>query len=183
MTELRIAYRYAEALLTAAEEQHALKQVGDDLAMIHRIAKESRELQLFLKSPVIKKEKKQKVLEAVFARAVRPLTLQFIRLLIEKEREELLLQILDAFFVLQDRKLGIIHVTVNAASTLSSEQVERLTKRFEIYSGKEIRLHVHLDQKLVGGFVARIGDTVLDGSVKRQLESLRRRFIEERSTV
>jgi F-type H+-transporting ATPase subunit delta len=181
MSELRIAYRYAEALLTAAEERQSVKQVRDDLTLIRRITKESRELQLFLKSPVVKKEKKQEVLEAVFAGRVQELTLHFIRLLTEKEREGLLLHTIDAFFRLHDSKLKISHITVNAAGNLSEEQIMKLANRFEAYTGKKVYLHIDIDKRLVGGFVARIDDVVLDGSVKRQLETLQRRFIEERS--
>ncbi len=183
MSELRIAYRYAEALLSAAEEQQSVKQVGDDLALIQKITKESREMQLFLKSPIIKHEKKQEVLETVFAGRVQPLTLQFLRLLTEKEREDLLLHTIEAFFRLEDIKLAIANITVTSADNLSEEQIARLTKRFESYSGKKVRLRLAIDKGLVGGFVARIDDIVLDGSVKRQLETLQRRFtIEERAT-
>ncbi len=66
MANLRIANRYAEALLTTAEELHILKNVSDDLTIIQRIIKESHEFQLFLKSPVIKKEKKQAGVQSHF---------------------------------------------------------------------------------------------------------------------
>jgi len=66
MPNLRIATRYAEALLTTAEELHILKNVSDDLTVIQHIMQESREFQLFLKSPVIKKEKKQEVCKSDF---------------------------------------------------------------------------------------------------------------------
>ena len=82
MANLRIANRYAEALLTTAEEMHILKNVSDDLTVIQRIIKESHEFQLFLKSPVIKKEKKQTVILATFGPSVQVLTLKFLSLLI-----------------------------------------------------------------------------------------------------
>jgi F-type H+-transporting ATPase subunit delta len=183
MSDFRIANRYAEALLTAAEEQRALTQIGEDLAMILRITRESRDLQLFLKSPVVNKEKKLEVLEAVFASRIQPLTLQFIRLLTEKAREGLLPQMIEAFFRLQDSRSGTVNIAVNAASNLSEEQKTRLAKRFETFTEKKVRLQFTLDKRLIGGFVARVGDVVLDGSVKRQLETLRRRFVGERTTA
>lgn len=179
MTNLRIANRYAEALLNTAEELHILKKVSDDLTVIHRIIKESHEFQLFLKSPVIKKEKKQEVFKATFGSAVQPLTLKFLSLLIEKEREDALTSVIEAFFRLQDEMLGIVHVNIKAAAELSQQQTALLKQRFEEYSKKKVCIDQSIDKQLIGGFIARIGDTVFDGSVKQQLELLRQRFAEE----
>ena len=165
--------------MTTAEEMHILKNVSDDLTVIQRIMKESHEFQLFLKSPVIKKEKKQEVFKATFGPSVQPLTLQFLSLLIEKEREDALQSVIDAFFRLQDDMLGIIHVSVTTAAELSQPQMAQLKQRFEIYSKKKVFIDVSFDKQLIGGFIARMGDTVFDGSVKQQLKLLRRRFAEE----
>jgi F-type H+-transporting ATPase subunit delta len=75
--------------------------------------------------------------------------------------------------------LGIVNVHVKAAAELSAQQTAQLEQRFEAYSKKKVRVDVSLDSKLIGGFIARIGDTMFDGSVKRQLELLRKRFAEE----
>jgi F-type H+-transporting ATPase subunit delta len=179
MANLRIANRYAEALMTAAEELHVLKNVSDDLTFIQSIMKESREFQLFLKSPVIKKEKKLAVISATFGLSVQPLTLKFISLLIEKEREDVLPGVIESFFKLQDEILGIVHVRVKTATELSAQQSAQLTQRFEAYSKKKVLIDQSVDKQLIGGFIARIGDTVFDGSVKQQLVLLRKRFAEE----
>jgi F-type H+-transporting ATPase subunit delta len=183
MSNLRIANRYAEALMTTAEELHELKQVSDDLTIIRRVIHESHEFQLFLKSPIVKTEKKQQVFEATFGKAVQPLTLKFLILITEKGREDILLNIIEAFFRLQDETLGIINVHVKAAAELSAQQTAQLEQRFKAYSKKKVRVDVSLDSKLIGGFIARIGDTMFDGSVKRQLELLRKRFTEEITVV
>ena len=183
MANLRIANRYAEALMTTAEELHILKNVSDDLTVIQRVTKESHEFQLFLKSPVIKKEKKLEVFKAAFGPSVQPLTLQFLSLLIEKEREDALPSVIDAFFRLQDEMLGIIHVSVTTAAELSQQQTALLKQRFEAYSKKKVFIDISLDKQLIGGFIARMGDTVFDGSVKQQLKLLRRCFAEESIVV
>jgi F-type H+-transporting ATPase subunit delta len=179
MANLRIANRYAEALLTAAEELHILKDVSNDITVIQRIFKESREFRLFLKSPVIKKEKKQEVIKASFGSLVQPLTFQFLTLLVEKEREDVLPGVIEAFFRLQDEMLGLVHVQVTTARELSQPQAAQLKQRFEAYSKKKVQLDQSFDTQLIGGFIARIGDTVFDGSVKQQLELLRKRLTEE----
>ncbi len=179
MSNLRIANRYAEALMTTAEELHFLKDVSDDLTVIKRSIDESHEFRLFLKSPIIKKEKKQQVFEAAFGKSIQPLTLKFLSLLAEKGREGILLNIIEAFVRLQDETLGIVNVHVKTASELSAQQTLQLEQRFETYSKKKVRIDVSLDSKLIGGFIARIGDTMFDGSVKRQLELLHKRFMKE----
>jgi F-type H+-transporting ATPase subunit delta len=179
MANLRIANRYAEAILTAAEELHILKNVSDDLTHIRKIIRESHDFQRFLKSPVVKKEKKLEVFRAVFGPSMQPLTLQFLSLLIEKEREDALPEVLESFFRLQDELLGIVHVSVTSAVELSPQQTVQLQQRFEEYSKKKVHIDQHVHSELIGGFIARIGDTVFDGSVKQQLEILRKRFAEE----
>ncbi|RPI01493.1 MAG: ATP synthase F1 subunit delta [Ignavibacteriae bacterium] len=179
MANLRIANRYAEALLTAAEELHVLDKVSGDLTVLQRIIRESHEFLLFLKSPVIKKEKKLDVFQATFRSSVQPLTLQFLTLLTEKGREEVLPDVVESFFRLQDELLGIVHVHVKTAAELSQQQAAQIQQRFETYAKKKVRLDQSIDNQLIGGFVARIGDTVFDGSVRQQLELLRKRFTEE----
>ena len=179
MANLRIANRYAEALLMTAEELHVLKDVNNDLTIIQHILRESREFQLFLKSPVIKKEKKQEVIKAAFGSLVHSLTFQFLFLLMEKEREDVLPSVIESFFRLQDEMLGIIHVHITTARELSQQQAVQLKQRFEAYSKKKVQIDQSFDKQIIGGFIARIGDTVFDGSVKQQLELLRKRLVEE----
>ena len=179
MVNLRIANRYAEAFMAAAEELHVLTQVSDDFTVLRRIIQETREFQLFLKSPVIKKEKKHAVFHTTFESSVQPLTMQLFSLLIEKEREDILPNIIEAFLKLQDENLGIVHAHIKTAAELSPQQTEQLKQRFEAYSKKKVLIEQSIDKQLIGGFVARIGDTVYDGSVKQQHKLLRKRFTEE----
>ena len=147
--------------------------------LIRNIIKSSREFQLFLKNPVIRKEKKQQVLEVVFGKSIQPLTREFLQLLTEKGREEILPQIIDKFLQLRDIRLGTVGVDVKTAIELSKEQISQLEKWFEVYTKKKIQFNFNLDKQLIGGIVARVDDTMFDGSVKRQLELIRQRLIEE----
>jgi len=169
--------------MMTAEELKIIKEVSSDLSGIQGILKSSHEFQMFLKSPVIKKEKKQQVFEATFGKSIHLVTNQFLSLLAEKERENVLPDIIEAFFKLQDEKLGFINMQIKSAVELSKQQSEQIIQHFEKYSNKIIRLDVELDPELIGGFVARIGDTMFDGSIKRQLQLLRQRFTEELITV
>lgn len=178
MANVRVAYRYAEALMGAAEEQEIIDKTADDLKLMQTTVKDSKEFLVFLKSPVIPKEKKITVFSELFGKKVHTSSIVFLNLLAEKGREDLLPAIIEQFFHLRDEMLGIVNVDVKATTELAKEQNVELQKRFEGYSKKKVRITYSLDKQLKGGFVARIGDTVFDGSIKRQLEILREQFIE-----
>ncbi len=178
MSAYRVARRYAEAALELGEEQKQGERLAADLELIQKAMRDSAELQGFLKSPVISKEKKLAVLTALFKAAVGPLAFDFLNLLVEKDREDVLESILVEYFKIRDDQLGILTLELRAAVDLTNDQQKTIAKRFEEMTRKKIRIVFSVDKQLKGGFVARVGDTVYDGSVVRQLELLRDRFAE-----
>ena len=178
MSAYRVARRYAEAALELAEEQKQGERLAADLELIQRAMKESLEFHAFLKSPVISKDKKRTVMADLFKAKVSSLTIDFLNLLIEKGREDVLDSILVEFFKMRDDRLGIVTLELRAAIELTGDQQKAIAKRFEEITRKKIRVAFSVDKQLKGGFVARVGDTVYDGSVTRQLELLRERFAE-----
>ncbi|MCU0452484.1 MAG: ATP synthase F1 subunit delta [Bacteroidetes bacterium] len=176
MSDSRVARRYAQALLDAAAGVGREEPVAADLEMLRTVIRGSSELRLLLKSPVVKQERKQEVLRAAFQGHVEPLTQEFMALLTEKGREQMLSQVIVEFQRLRDRKLGIVTLEVGAATTLSADQTEALRQRFEALTHKTVQMTVTVDASLKGGLTARLGDTVYDGSIRRQLELLRKRF-------
>jgi len=178
MSVYRVARRYAEAVSELAEEQKQSERVAADLELIRKTLMGSRELVTFLKSPVISKEKKQTVIGDLFRSKVSGFTFSFLALLLDKGREDVLRAIVDEFFKLRDDRLGIITLDVRAATELTGDQQGNIVKRFETMTGKTIRVSFSVDKELKGGIVARVGDTVFDGSIQRQLELLRERFAE-----
>lgn len=178
MSAYRVARRYAEAAIELAEDQKQGERLAGDLELILMAMKESVDLQRFLKSPVISKEKKRTVLAALFKAKVGTLAFDFLNLLVEKGREDVLDSILVEYFKMRDDQLGIMTLELRAAVDLTSDQQKIIAKRFEEMTRKKIRIVFSVDKQLKGGFVARVGDTVYNGSVSRQLELLRDRFAE-----
>lgn len=172
----RVARRYAEALLGASVEARQEEAVAADLEMLSTAIRESRDFRAFLKSPVIKREKKLEVVRAAFEGRVAPLSMEFLLLLAEKGREGMLAQTVVEFRRMRNERLGIVSLGLSAATELSKEQSDLIRKRFEELTKKTVRVEFSLDPALIGGFRARMGDTVYDGSVQRQLELLRLRF-------
>jgi F-type H+-transporting ATPase subunit delta len=178
MSAYRVARRYAEAAIGLAEDQKQGERLAGDLELIQKAMKESLELQSFLKNPVISKEKKLTALSELFKARVGTLAFDFLNLLVEKGREDVLDSILVEYFKMRDDQLGIMTLELRAAVDLTSDQQKTIAQRFEEMTRKKIRVVFSVDKQLKGGFVARVGDTVYDGSVSRQLELLRSRFAE-----
>ncbi|MEX0748242.1 MAG: F0F1 ATP synthase subunit delta [Rhodothermales bacterium] len=168
-----IARRYAGALFEEAREQSRAEAVDRDVEMIDEILKTSRELVGFFNSPIISREKKNAVVEGLFGKRIDALTLQFLKLLIEKQREDIVPEIIDSYRGLRDEQLGVIEATARVAQPLSDSEEKMLSDALGRMTGKSIRLSVRIDPNLLGGAVVRVGDTVYDGSVRNQLELLR----------
>ena len=90
--------------------------------------------------------------------------------------------IIDRFLELRDERLGVVNVKVTAGAELSAEQQKTLQARFADLTHKTVNMDVNVDASLLGGFLARVGDTVFDGSIKRQLEMMRQRFLQGTGT-
>lgn len=178
MKNVRVARRYAQALMPIAEEQRVIDTVAADLAAIGKTLRASRDLHLLLLSPVIKEGKKAAILRELFGARINRITLGFVLLLVQKRRESLLPDIIEQFHALRDEKQGIVTVKVTGSTELSADQARDLGQRMEQYSGKKVRIQFALDNAIRGGLVIRLGDTVLDMSVRRQLERLRERFLQ-----
>jgi F-type H+-transporting ATPase subunit delta len=145
--------------------------------MIHNLANSSNDLKLFLRSPIIDRSKKKKAIEALFTGRVDELTEHFLFLLIDKEREALIEMIAVEFSDLYDQMMGVARADVKAAFRLDKEDNSTVQSKLEELTSKKVRLSFSIDKSLVGGFLAQIGDTVYDGSVRRQLEILKQQLI------
>lgn len=178
MSEFRAAHRYATALLGVAGERNLLEPVGKDLEGINSLIKQSTDFALFLKSPVVNTEKKKSVLSKIFAGKIEDLTLKFILLLASKGREGLLPAIIDRFSRLRDDRMGVIRASVRSAIPLGEAQQKELTRQLEQSTAKKVRLSLHTDPTLRGGFTVQYDDTVWDASIRHQLERLKQKFMD-----
>ena len=173
MKNLRAARRYAVALMAEAEYTRAVDAIADDLELIGGLFKSSRDLRRLSTSPIVSVGRKTRIFDELLGKHVSKETLGFIRLLISKHRESLLPDIVDEFVRLRDEKQGIVPADVRSAIPLTASEEKALREKLERYAEKKVRLGVSVEPELRGGLRVRIGDTVLDASIKRQLELLR----------
>jgi F-type H+-transporting ATPase subunit delta len=103
----------------------------------------------------------------------------FVGLLLDKGRIELLDEIIDAYRKLLDDRMGIVRAAVTAARPLDSAQQNELATKLMERTGKKIRMEVSVDASLIGGVVAQVGSTIYDGSVRTQLQAFKNRLVEE----
>jgi F-type H+-transporting ATPase subunit delta len=178
MSHRTVARRYAGALYEEAEATGVLEPVDDDVLMLRETLNSNGELARFFKSPVISQEKKDTVVRELLSDRVEDLTLRFLRLLIQKDRETLTKPILDEYQSLRDEQRGIVDADVTVARSLADEDREALTEALEEKTGKTVRLHVEEDADLIGGLIIRLGDHVFDASVRNKLTNLHDRLRE-----
>ena len=173
MSDATVARRYARALYEEAAERGIMPRVDDDADLVRETLRNSRELTNLFHSPVVNREKKQAVVHKLFAERVSPLMRDFLKLLVEKGREELVPEAIEAYRTLRDEELKIIEVKARSAIALGPEEEADLKAALERMTGQTVRLQVAVDPSLLGGVVVRVGDTVYDGSVRNQLGRLR----------
>ena len=176
MSEYRIASRYAKSLLDLADEKGVLEDVNKDMLMFSGLASENRDLVLMLKSPVVAHDKKLAVLNKVFTGKVNELTLAIFQILTKKHREAYLPAIATEFHHQYNVRKGIEEATVTTTFALDAA----LRKEFEgivtKISGKKVELTEKVDEKIIGGFVLKIGDRQIDDSLSSKLSALKLKF-------
>jgi F-type H+-transporting ATPase subunit delta len=168
-----VARRYALALYQEAEEQGVVERTDDDVQALRETLDASRELVALFESPIVAREKKEAVVRKLFEGRLGELTLRFVGLLFEKEREDLLPAVVRAYGALRDARLGLVEAAVRTARPLGYDETQQLERALAQRTGKQVRLRMEVDPALIGGLVVRIGDRVYDRSVRHQLDVLR----------
>jgi F-type H+-transporting ATPase subunit delta len=178
MIQSRVDQRYALALLEVAGEKGARDAVDRDMTLLEGLIAQSRDFNMFLRSPVINLHRKQKVFGDLLGGRVHEATLLFVQLLAHKNREKHLPGIIAQYRRLRDEQEGIVNVTVRTVVPLTTAEDEAITTRLKNSIRKKIRVSSVMDPSITGGFTIRFEDTVWDASVRHQLENLRKRLMD-----
>ena len=176
MRDIRVAKRYADAIYSAAVEAEVLDNVIEDVISLLGLIRDSDEFNAFLHDLLIVPESKQSILQELFGNQLDPLVLNSLFLLVLKKRERSTEDILLAFTQLVDEQAGRLVADVTSAIELTDKQQDALVEKLSGYSGKQVRLNMQIDSSIKGGFIAKLGDTVFDGSVATQLQRLKRQL-------
>jgi len=177
MSSYRIASRYAKSLIDLAIEQGKLEKVLEDVTVFVNAVK-NKDLILLLKSPLVKPEKKGKIMDVLFKDKIDPLTHSFMQIIIRKGREAQLPEIAHEFINQYREIRGISIVDIVSAEPLSQETIESIRKKLidSQLAHDNIQFNTSVDKDLIGGFVISFEDKLYDASIKHQLEELKKQF-------
>jgi F-type H+-transporting ATPase subunit delta len=169
-----VARRYARALLSLGLEEGRPEQYGDQLEQVLETIRANRELRILLENPGYSLPDRQGAIDALAsALGLSPLSVNFLRLLLERQRIGDLAQIARIYRAMVDQQAGRIRATVTSARPLGDDQTDRLRDAIGRMTGRSVVLESQTDSSLIGGVVAQVGTTLLDGSLRTQLERLR----------
>jgi F-type H+-transporting ATPase subunit delta len=171
-----IAEVYARALFEAANEAGALDRVHDELGQFADTLDEDRNLQMFLFSPYFSSEEKKDGIGRIVSDADER-TVNFLELLAERHRMPAIFRVRRDFDALWAEENKLLPVSVTSAVELDDALVSDIGKRIEEQAGRRVELSSSVDPDLLGGLVVRVGNMVLDASVRNRLERLRKQVV------
>ena len=169
-----LAGRYATAAFELAMEERALDAFTADLASLKKMLQTSPELARLVKSPIFSREEQAKAMDAVLGKAgATALTRRLVLLLAQKRRLYMLANVIRAFEDLLARHRGEIAAEVTSARALSDAETTELKRVLKEKLGRDPLLTTHVDPRLLGGLVLRVGSRMIDSSLRTKLDALR----------
>jgi len=177
MNEERIGRNYAGALLTLARKSGEEEEWGALIDAISVGMRENPTLKTFLESPKLSAARKIELLKKAMASGVPPVFLRFLETVILKRRQMLIPEIAAEYRMLIDESEDRVHVNVTVAREPAQPEKDALVKQLSRLFGKRVVPHISLNPAILGGVIVKVGDTVMDGSVRRRLASLKQRML------
>lgn len=179
MKSTTVARNYAEALFLAAEAQggDSVEDYGRLIDAVAGAVAADERIAVALESPRVAKATKARLLERALAEIAPPPFVRFLQAVVRRGRQGLLGEIAQAYQGLLDVKLNRVHAGVTLAEEPDARLERAIVERLGRAIGKEVRAHFRSDRTILGGIVVRVGDRILDGSVRRKLNALRRKML------
>ncbi len=174
-----VSKTYGEALFEVAMEEQKADMFLEEAREILAVLEQNPDLNKLMKHPKISKAEKEQVLDSVFQGRVSGEMSGFMKLLIKKERYSELPSIFEYLIgrIKEEKKIGVAYV--NTAVELSSEKKEAVKQRLlETTHYVKMEMHYAVDETLIGGMVIRIGDRVVDSSVRTKLEEMKKQLLQ-----
>lgn len=169
-----VATRYAKSLLDLSVEKGQLEAVYADMLQVQGICEHSRELIVFLNSPIINSDKKIAVIKAVFAGKFNPITDGFLTIVAAKRRESIIPAMAASFIEQYRSHKNILTAVVTSANGLDAATKQKALDLVKSQLSGEVELIEKVNANIIGGFILKIGDKQLDKSVARQLSNLKK---------
>lgn len=177
MREPTIARNYAETLLELAQRGGDLRGWGEMIDNIANAMESDRRLRVFLESPRVSAQKKNEIFQKAYAGSLPRTFVRFLQALVTHRRQMLIPVISHEYHDLVDQVEGRVHASVSVARPADDHDRELVRSQLSRALGKDVVPHFHVNPSILGGVIVRVGDTVLDGSVRRRMATLRARMV------
>jgi F-type H+-transporting ATPase subunit delta len=168
--------RYAQAVFSIAREQNKLEQWAADLENMDSAFNHSS-LRNFLDNPKTTRENKIRFIREVLGSKINPEALNLAQLLVHRNRQHAVTDVFHEYIKLWNKLRGIEIAEVTTAIPIGTTEQEAIRNRLSAITGKQITVQMKVDPEIVGGLIARIGDTLIDGSVRTRLQNLRKQLV------
>ena len=179
MSRTAVARNYAETLLELASREDVAEDYMEYLAEVAGLARTEPMFRAFLETPTITIDEKRSALRAAFGDRYPEPFVRFILIMLEKRRQGLLTEIEEAYHSLLDVRSGRLRVSVTLASEPDTDLRETLVANLSRVLDREVMAEFGEDENIIGGLIIRVGDQVMDGSVRRRLHTLRRSLLKQ----
>ncbi len=174
MKQTILAKRYAKALFAIGKDDGKYEAYNEALQGVAGLFTSNPEVEDALTNPLYPLDTREKVMASIIkSMGADKITGNFLNLLVQKKRAEILPEIAEQFGIMVDEDKNISHGTVVSAIEIDAELQGKVQATLEKLTGKKVELTASVDPSIIGGIIAKVGDLVLDGSIRTQLASLK----------
>jgi F-type H+-transporting ATPase subunit delta len=177
MNDVTIGRNYAETLLVLAKREGQQEEWGTLIESIAQAMQEDQTLRTFLESPKLAASRKIEILAKALGNRVPPLFLRFLETVIMKRRQMVIPEIASEYRALIDESEDRVHANVTVVREPEEPERDALKRQLSRLFGKRVVPHFSINPAILGGVIIKVGDTVIDGSVRRRLATLRSRML------
>ena len=173
MIKSQVGRRYSKAIFEIAEEKNQVKEIYEMLNSAMVLYRTDKEFKNFIRNPLISNEEKKLVLNEIFGKDNRD-NLNILLYILDKGRMNCIKYIVAEYLKIYYKKNRILDVRATFTKELTDEQKKKLIDKLSQKTGKEINLEIKIDKNILGGGIIRIGDKIIDGSIRRELDNWKR---------
>ena len=173
MIKSQVGRRYSKAIFEIAEEKNQVKEIYEMLNSAMVLYRTDKEFKNFILNPLIDNEQKKSVLNEIFGKDNSE-NLNILLYILDKGRMNCIKYIVAEYLKIYYRKNRILDVKATFTKELTDEQKKKLIDKLSQKTGKEINLEIKIDKNILGGGIIRIGDKIIDGSIRRELDNWKR---------
>jgi len=174
---IKAAGRYAKSLIDLATENQALEAIKDDMFRFEQVVDDHSQLEAILKNPIVPLDKKQGILNGLFGGKVNAITESFFKLMVNKGRSGILFETAKQFMAQYQALKGIVNAEVTSAIALTDDNRKAISELVKQSLGaNEVLIKEKVDEKLIGGFILKVGDKQFNASIANGLDKLKKEF-------